>query len=84
MWVGSTSAFLPIVEMISFVIKAQRESKKAYEAYLMLETKGEEERAEETLEQCDDVFYKSEKELNHILNEYADKVKLEIPIFQLI
>ena len=50
--------------------------KKAYEAYLILEDKGEDEQAEETLEQCDDVFYKNEAELNHILKAYADKVKL--------
>ena len=50
--------------------------KKAYEAYLILEDKGEDERAEETLEQCDDVFYKNEEELNHMLKAYADKVKL--------
>lgn len=43
---------------------------------MILEDKGEDERAEETLEQCDDVFYKNEEELNHILKAYADKVKL--------
>lgn len=50
--------------------------KNAYEAYLILEGKREDARAEETLEQCDDVFYENEAELNHILKEYADKVKL--------
>ena len=57
-------------------LRLKENLKKAYEAYLILEDKGEDERAEEILEQCDDVFYKNEEELNHILKAYADKVKL--------
>ena len=48
---------------------------KAYKAYLILE-KNEEEEAEETLEQCDDVFYENEEEINRLLEEYACKIEL--------
>ena len=49
---------------------------KAYKAYLILEKKEEDEEAEETLEQCDDVFYENEEEINRLLEEYACKIKL--------
>lgn len=48
---------------------------KAYRAYLTLEEK-DDEKAEEILEQCDDLFYENEDEINHILEEYADRIKL--------
>ena len=50
--------------------------KRAYKAYLVLEEKEDDEKAEETLEQCDDVFYENEKEINHALEEYASKIEL--------
>ena len=49
--------------------------RKAYKAYLVLKEKDDEE-AEEVLEQCDDVFYENETELNCILEEYAQKIEL--------
>lgn len=49
---------------------------KAYKAYLILEKKEEDEKAEETLEQCDDVFYENEEEINRLLEEYACKIEL--------
>ena len=49
---------------------------KAYKAYLILEKKDEDEEAEETLEQCDDVFYENEEEINRLLEEYACKIEL--------
>lgn len=49
---------------------------KAYKAYLILEKKEEDEEAEETLEQCDDVFYENEEEFNRLLEEYACKIEL--------
>ena len=49
---------------------------KAYKAYLILEKKEEDEEAEETLEQCDDVFYENEEEINRLLEEYARKIEL--------
>ena len=56
--------------------KLNENIKKAYEAYVILEEKDEDEQAEEALSQCDDVFYENEDEVNCILEEYADKVKL--------
>ena len=47
---------------------------KAYEAYLALEENDE--KAEEILEQCDDLFYENEEVINHILEEYAAKIEL--------
>ena len=49
--------------------------RKAYKAYLALKEK-EDEHSEEILEQCDDVFYENEAELNSILEEYAQKIEL--------
>lgn len=48
---------------------------KAYKAYLTLQ-ENDDERAEEVLEQCDDVFYKHESDINDILEEYAEKIVL--------
>jgi hypothetical protein len=48
---------------------------KAYQAYLFLE-KEDDETAEVTMKQYDDVFYESEDEINRILQEYANKIKL--------
>ena len=56
--------------------KLNENLKKAYEAYVILEEKDEDEQAEEALSQCDDVLYENEDEVNCILEEYADKVKL--------
>ena len=50
--------------------------KRAYKAYLVLEEKEDDEKAEETLEQCDDVFYENEEEINQALKEYASKLEL--------
>jgi len=49
---------------------------KAYKAYMILEKNDEDEEAEETLEQCDDVFYENEEEINRLLEEYACKIEL--------
>ena len=49
--------------------------KKAYKAYSVLREK-DDEHAEKILEECDEVFYKNETELNFILEEYAKKFKL--------
>ncbi|MBE6996145.1 MAG: DUF4375 domain-containing protein [Ruminococcaceae bacterium] len=55
--------------------KLSNNLQKAHQAYLVLE-KEDDETAEATIEQCDDVFYESEKEINRILQEYANKIKL--------
>lgn len=49
---------------------------KAYNAYLTLEEDEDDENAECILEECDDVFYENEQEINHLLEEYASKIKL--------
>lgn len=55
--------------------KLKENLNKAYKAYLILE-ETDDETAEETLEQCDDVFYENEEEINHTLEEYASKINL--------
>ena len=56
--------------------KLKNNLQKAYKAYLVLEEKEEDEKAEEVLELCDDVFYENEEEINRILEEYAAKMEL--------
>lgn len=57
-------------------VKLKNNLQKAYEAYLVLEEKEEDEKAEEIMEQCDDLFYENEVEINHILEQYAKKIEL--------
>ena len=47
---------------------------KAYKAHLILE---ENEEAEAIMEQCDDMFYENEEEINNKLQSYADKIQLQ-------
>lgn len=56
--------------------KLKNNLQKAYKAYLVLEEKEDDETAEEIMEQCDDVFYENEEEINHILEEYSAKIEL--------
>lgn len=49
---------------------------KAYKAYLVLEENDQDESAEETMEECDDVFYENEEEINRILEGYAATIEL--------
>ena len=58
--------------------KLKENLKKAYEAYRILEDHEEDEQAEAALEQCDDVFYENEEEINHKLEEHAKSIKLQI------
>ena len=60
---------MSILETI-LTVKHKNNLRKAYGAYLVLEEK-EDECAENILEQCDDVFYENEEEINHILEDYA-------------
>ena len=50
--------------------------KRAHDAYLVLESNEDDEEASEILEQCDDVFYENESEINTILESYADTLEL--------
>lgn len=43
--------------------------RKAYEAYRLLEANEDNEKAEEIISQCDDVFYQYEAQINDILQE---------------
>lgn len=67
-------------EMLSLktILPPQRREtlEKAYEAYLALEEKDNDEKAEEILEQCDYAFYENEEEINRILEEYAAGIEL--------
>ena len=49
---------------------------KAYKAHLIIEEKDDDEKAEEILEQCDDVFHENEEQINRILQEYANTLKI--------
>jgi len=56
--------------------KLKSNLKKAYKAYLVLEEKENDEKAEESLENCDDIFYDNEKEINAILESYCLQIGL--------
>ena len=56
--------------------KLKNNLRKAYQAYLEIKEKEDDECAEEIMEQCDDVFYENEEEINHILEEYAFRIAL--------
>lgn len=56
--------------------KLNRNLQEAYQAYLRLEANNEDEAAEELLEQCDEVFYESECEINRILEDYAELMEV--------
>ncbi len=46
---------------------------KAYQSYLLLED-NDDDKIEEVMEQCDDLFYENEEIINEILEEYAKKL----------
>lgn len=50
--------------------------RKAYKADLILEEKEDDEEAEEVLDQCDNVFYENEEQINYILQEYANTLEI--------
>lgn len=49
---------------------------KAYKAHLVLEENEDDEKAEEIIEDCDNVFCENEEEVNRKLEAYADKIQL--------
>lgn len=49
---------------------------KAYKAHLILEENEDDEKAEEVIEQCDDVFFANEEEINKKLESYANTIQL--------
>ena len=48
----------------------------AYKAYLILEENEEDEKSEEVIEQCDDIFFANEEEINKKLESYANTIQL--------
>ena len=56
--------------------KLQKNLQDAYHAYRTVTDNESDEDAEAILEQCDDIFYQNEEEINRILREYAAKIKL--------
>ena len=50
----------------------------AYKAFLTLKEKESDVKAEETLEQSDEVFYENEEQINNILKEYANGITLSL------
>ena len=60
--------------VLSEILKDNLE--KAYQAYLLSEEKDDDEKAEAVMEQCDDVFYENEEEINRLLEEYATTIEL--------
>ena len=56
--------------------KLKNNLQQAYKAYLVLEEKEVDEKAEEIIEQCDDVFYENEEEINRILEQYSAEIEI--------
>lgn len=57
--------------------KFRKNLKKAYKAYLILEENDDEnEKAEDIISKCDDMFYDNEGEINQILERYAGEIEL--------
>ncbi len=57
--------------------KFKKNLKKAYKAYLILEeNEDENEKAEDIIAKCDDLFYDNEDDINQILERYACEIKL--------
>ena len=48
----------------------------AHKAHLILEENEDDEKAEEIIEQCDDVFFANEEEINKKLESYANTIHL--------
>ena len=76
--VGNTGDLQKEMSVLETVLSAKLKNnlQKAYKAYLVLEEKENDEKAEEIMEECDDVFYENEEEINHILEEYSAKIEL--------
>lgn len=50
--------------------------KKAYDAFLVLEEKEDDEKAQEILAECDDIFWENEEKINQLLEEYSKRIEL--------
>lgn len=72
---GDLEKEMSVLEQI-LSAKLKENLRKAYQAYLVLEENEDDEDAEEMLEQCDDIFWENEEEINQALEEYASKIEL--------
>ena len=72
---GDLQREMSVLETI-LTVKHKNNLRKAYDAYLVLAKKEGDEKAEGILEQCDDLFYENEEEINIILEKYASRIKL--------
>ncbi len=70
---GDLEKEMSVLEQI-LSAKLKENLRKAYQAYLTLEENEDDEDAEEMLEQCDDIFWENEEEINQALEEYASKI----------
>ena len=58
-------------------VKLRKNLIKAYHAFLVLQQQNDDdEKAEDTLESCDDVFFENEDRVDDILKEYASQIRL--------
>ena len=75
--VANTSNLQQEMSALETVLPKKHKSnlQRAYQAYLVLE-EGEDTKAEEILEQCDDVFYENEEDINRLLEDYASTIIL--------
>ena len=73
--VENTSDLQKEISVLETILPVKHRSnfQTAHKAYMALE---EDERAAETLEQCDNVFWENEDELNRILESYAATIVL--------
>ena len=76
--VGNTGDLQKEISVLETVLseKLKNNLQNAYKAYLVLEEKEDDEKAEEIMEECDDVFYENEEEINYMLEEYSAKIEL--------
>ncbi|MBO5333069.1 MAG: DUF4375 domain-containing protein [Clostridia bacterium] len=72
---GDLEKEMSVLEQI-LSAKLKENLRKAYQAYLTLEENEDDEDAEEMLEQCDDIFWENEEEINQALEEYASRIQL--------
>ena len=73
--IGDLQKEMSVLESV-LSAKLKNNLQKAYKAYLVLEEKEDDEKAEEIMEQCDDMFYENEEEINHMLEQYFAKIEL--------
>lgn len=75
--VGNTGDLQKEMAALDAVLSEKLKSnlRDAYEAYLLLGENENDEKAEKIIEQCDDVYYENEEEINSLLKEYAAKIE---------